>query len=486
MDMLPPVYLGVIIAGSFVLAYVFRAPLERRFVLSRPGPEQPRRQFIVDFSICLLAGLLGSLHNIIFLQSPPTSTNALMIGMAVFGFFLGLDMALARERLVINTASVNNAGPAQWRTLRPMTRTLLWVAAVTIICTIIVLGLVLAKNTSYLSTLGSDRAELLAAGKGVILEMVFVMTVLLLLVTNIILSFSRNLNLLFKKQTEALERVRQGDLSEKVPVVGANEFGLIAAYTNLMIDGLKHRITLLGALKVAEEVQRNLLPEAPPDVPGLEIAGVSLYSEETGGDYYDFIRLPGDRIIAVVGDVSGHGVASALLMASARAFLRMASDQWLELEDVVSQVNSRLSTDVRETGNFLTLFMLQINTREKRLSWVRAGHDPALLFDPQSGEFTELGGLGPALGLDKDAGFQTNGRIGWTPGSILVIGTDGIWETRTPDGEMYGKQRMRDLIKAYHDLSPREILAIVLDSVKRFRQDATQEDDVTLVIIKLD
>ncbi|NIQ92700.1 MAG: phosphatase, partial [Deltaproteobacteria bacterium] len=106
-----------------------------------------------------------------------------------------------------------------------------------------------------------------------------------------IISYSKNLKLLFENETNVLERVTQGDLSRLVPVATNDEFGVIAGHTNTMIDGLRHRLQLITALKLAEEVQQNLLPTEPPSYPGLDIAGISNYCDETGGDYYDYFRL---------------------------------------------------------------------------------------------------------------------------------------------------------------------------------------------------
>jgi sigma-B regulation protein RsbU (phosphoserine phosphatase) len=147
------------------------------------------------------------------------------------------------------------------------------------------------------------------------------MAVLLALVVNLIVSYSRNLRLLFNNETDVLERVSRGDLSRTVPVATRDEFGVIAGHTNSMIQGLRHRTKMITALKLAEEVQQNLLPVSAPDHPGLDLSGTSIYCDETGGDYYDFFKLPNNNLGVVVADASDHGVGSALLMTTARAFL---------------------------------------------------------------------------------------------------------------------------------------------------------------------
>jgi sigma-B regulation protein RsbU (phosphoserine phosphatase) len=113
---------------------------------------------------------------------------------------------------------------------------------------------------------------------------------------------------LFNNETDVLERVSRGDLSRTVPVATRDEFGVIAGHTNSMIRGLRHRTKLITALKLAEEVQQNFLPVSAPDHAGLDLNGTSIYYEETGGDYYEFFKLPKNNLGVVVADASDHGV----------------------------------------------------------------------------------------------------------------------------------------------------------------------------------
>jgi sigma-B regulation protein RsbU (phosphoserine phosphatase) len=374
---------------------------------------------------------------------------------------------------------------ASLQRLSPMSRTFTLVALVTTFSIIVVLGMVLIRDINWLSNIGSDSGYLDDAERAVRYEIIFVVAALMAMVMNVIVSWSRNLKLLFANQTGILEQVTNGDLSGKVPVTTADEFGVIAQHTNKMIDGLKHRIALLGALKVAEEVQRNLLPKAPPKVPGLELAAISKYSEETGGDYYDFMPLSNGRLAVAVGDVSGHGVGSALLMASARASLRMAWDAGADIADIITRVNKRLAKDVDETGRFLTLFLLEVDPASKKLKWVAGGHDPALLYDPVSDDFSELGGRGLAVGVLEGAKYEVSHRIGWEPGSILLVGTDGIWETHNDRHEMFGKERLKEIIRAHASASPQSVVDAIINALNDFREGSVQEDDITMVLLKL-
>jgi len=245
---------------------------------------------------------------------------------------------------------------------------------------------------------------------------------------------------------------------------------------------------LRQGLALAEEVQRNLLPGAAPVLPGFDIAGTSHYSDATGGDYFDYITAPndrGDRFGLVIGDVTGHGVAAALLMTTIRAFLRMRFTQPGPLAVVIDDVNRLLCADVGETGRFMTLLSLAIATDDTHLTWVRAGHDPIMLYDPASGTVADLPDHGgPPLGIMADARYVTNGAAGLLPGQVALLATDGLWESRNEAGEMYGKKRVRQALARQAAKPAAAIVAGLLEDLRAFLRGVRADDDVTLVVIK--
>ena len=187
----------------------------------------------------------------------------------------------------------------------------------------------------------------------------------------------------------------------------------------------------------------------------------------------------------LIGDVSGHGIPSALLMATARAFMRQRSSRSGSLAEVVSDVNRQLTRDVEDTGRFMTLFYLMIDLEARRMSWVRAGHDPAIWYDPKSGQFEELLGEGTALGVDENVQFVEYQKPGLKEGQILLLGTDGLWETQNPSGSMFGKDGIYEIIRQNTAASAREILNAIVAELEHFRQGREPEDDITLVVIKV-
>jgi sigma-B regulation protein RsbU (phosphoserine phosphatase) len=297
---------------------------------------------------------------------------------------------------------------------------------------------------------------------------------------------SSNLRRPLQDIIDVLKGVHAGDLERRVTVTTNDEIGYTGDVINEMTEGLKERERMRRSLELARQVQTSLLPRRPPEAGGLDVAGRSDYCDETGGDYFDFLEPEDDvhpGLGVVVGDVSGHGLESALLMTTARAFLRLRTGLPGDAARVVADVNRQLARDVEDSGQFMTLFYMRIEPETGRLCWVRAGHDPALLYSPATDTFEELKGEGLALGVMEDWEFEENERP-LAGGEILAVGTDGIWEAHNAAGEMFGKAAFREVIRRSRDLSAAETADAVFEAVAEFRGDLPPEDDVTLVVIK--
>jgi sigma-B regulation protein RsbU (phosphoserine phosphatase) len=241
------------------------------------------------------------------------------------------------------------------------------------------------------------------------------------------------------------------------------------------------------ALNLAAEVQKGLLPRKAPHIPGLDVAGRSVPSELTGGDYFDYFEpvYPDRPVLSVaVGDISGHGVDAALLMTTARGFLRMRAGQPGSPSQIVTEMNRHLAEDLYGSGRFMTLFYLRLDATEAKAVWVRAGHDPALIYCPVLDTFTELGAdAGLPLGVERERIYSEE-RGGMQPGQLIAIGTDGIWEARNADGEMFGKERFKTILREQAKGAAKEIVDAVFEAVRDHSGGAKLEDDVTLVVIK--
>jgi sigma-B regulation protein RsbU (phosphoserine phosphatase) len=287
---------------------------------------------------------------------------------------------------------------------------------------------------------------------------------------------------------EASDQLSRGDFSVRMGIRTGDERDQVFQAFNDMVPKLQEHLRMRDSLQLANEVQQNLLPQETPFFPGLDIAGISIYCDETGGDYYDFLNLaqaPRGAAAVVVADVSGHGVHAALLMASARAALRLRASLSGSLSAIVADVNCQFTEDVGDSGAFMTLFYLSVDGMRKTARWVRAGHDPALYYDPASGRFEEFAGHGAPLGMEKGVLFEEQRRAGLKSGGMIFIGTDGIWETADPQGEMFGKQRLREILRTRHSASAREIIQAVTHELEVYRQGLTPTDDVTMVAVKI-
>lgn len=242
------------------------------------------------------------------------------------------------------------------------------------------------------------------------------------------------------------------------------------------------------SITLAAEVQKSLQPENNIQFQGLDVAGRTIACDEVGGDYFDFLReqdCTENHFDAVVGDVTGHGVDAALLMTTARAFLRMRAAQCGGISQIVTEMNRHLAMDFLNTGRFMTLFYLSVDTENQNLRWVRAGHDPAVVYDPIEDSFADLMGSGLALGVDQHFIFEEYLKTGLERGQIIAIGTDGIWEAYNRDGQMYGKQRFREIIRENAHRSANQIIDAVYKDLNSFKLGQKQDDDITLVVIKL-
>jgi PAS domain S-box-containing protein len=291
------------------------------------------------------------------------------------------------------------------------------------------------------------------------------------------------------KDYRELERTVVSKDGRKIPILVhgnmlMNDQGASIGYMAFVTDMTEHK----KSLTLAAEVQKSLLPQESPRIEGLDIAGRIVTSDEVGGDYFDYLwgqECPNDHFGVVVGDVTGHGVDAALLMTTARGFLRMRASQCGSISQIIAEMNHHLARDVLDSGRFMTLFYLSIDMENKNLHWVRAGHDPAIIYDPTRDEFDELKGSGLALGVAENISYQENVKSGLAEGQIIAIGTDGIWEAHNKDGEMFGKERFRKILRQNANAPAQDIIDAVYSDLDAFTVGNRPEDDITLVVIKI-
>jgi sigma-B regulation protein RsbU (phosphoserine phosphatase) len=150
----------------------------------------------------------------------------------------------------------------------------------------------------------------------------------------------------------------------------------------------------------------------------------------------------------------------------------------------MNDVNRLLYRDTSKSGNFVTLFYLEVDRMQNTIRWVRAGHDPAFVYSPARDEFSELKGNGLALGVDEEWSFEYNELPVPSEEQLILIGSDGAWEVENKSGEQFGKERLKQLLADNSSLQPDEILQAIVEAIGIFRGETPPNDDITLVIVK--
>ena len=283
-----------------------------------------------------------------------------------------------------------------------------------------------------------------------------------------------------------MRRVGDGDLESKASFDGSREFRELSAALNRMIGDLRDRLRLRHSLDVAMDVQQQLLPRRPPVVPGFDIAGHSTYCDETGGDYYDFLVVDEPErgnVLVALGDVMGHGVAAALVMAGTRAVLRDRADATGGLADLMGRLNRMIAADL-QGSRFMTMHLGMMDVQQRIYRWASAGHDAPIIYDPATRSFEEAEVSSMPLGIMESTPYEEQTLGPLKPDQILVLGTDGVWEMPNVTDEQFGKERLREVVQSAADGSAEQIAQAIRAALTAFRGEEKSIDDVTFVIIK--
>ena len=239
---------------------------------------------------------------------------------------------------------------------------------------------------------------------------------------------------------------------------------------------------LRDELAVARKVQQRMLPKSAPVIPGFDIAGRAFPAGETCGDCFDFIPLRDATLAIVIGDVSGHGMGPALLTAELRGFLRALTLCTTTLPRILELTNELFAGDVGE-GRFATLFIAQLDPEQRTLQHAGAGHEGLCL--DATGTLTKLVATGMVLGVMDRINVRALPLRQLNEGDVFVFVTDGLQETRTPNEEMFGLDRLLDVVRAHKHKTAAEIVEALYAASRRFAGEAPQYDDVTILILKV-
>jgi len=233
-------------------------------------------------------------------------------------------------------------------------------------------------------------------------------------------------------------------------------------------------------LQVAREVQRSLLPQQTPSLPGFEIGAWWLPAREVSGDYYDYLKTDAEHLAVVIADVSDKGMPAALLMALTRSTVRACLSGPTGLAERIANANRLLAADAAN-GMFVTLFCAEMDSNGE-LTYVNAGHNPPILVTAAEG-LVELRRTGAALGLFEDAAY-TQRQVSLAPGDFIVFYTDGATDAMNAEGAEFGKERLFTLIHDQRRAAAPALAAALAAALQEFTGDAPAADDITLVIVR--
>jgi sigma-B regulation protein RsbU (phosphoserine phosphatase) len=252
--------------------------------------------------------------------------------------------------------------------------------------------------------------------------------------------------------------------------------------------------------RIARSIQQKLFPTATPKVAGLDISGAtfgfdgpsvqidiggaSYPAEAIGGDYFDYLALAGGGLGIAVGDVSGHGIGPALLMAEARAYLRACAQAHADVGAILAHLNRLLIDDI-EGDRFITLLLARLDPERRVLTYTSAGHVSGYILDARGAVKYTLASISVPLGIEGFGDFPASPEMPLERGDLLLLLTDGLVEARSPDGIPFGARRLLELTRVYRRHPARQIVDELYHAVRAYSQNHPQDDDITLAVVKM-
>ena len=235
-------------------------------------------------------------------------------------------------------------------------------------------------------------------------------------------------------------------------------------------------------LRTAHKVQQALYPQQIPHLPGLQVAGVSIPSRHACGDYYDFLPVNDQSLFVAVGDVTGHGLGPALEMVGTRASLRAIAGHEQDLGICLRRLNHILAADLPD-GMFVTMLLVRFDPAGRSMVYSAAGHEAIVV--RANDDIVRLTSTGYVLGLTDEATFDVSGPISLAPGDVVLIPTDGLTETMSPQGELFGWTRAAQIIAQHREQNAQTILDELCAGARKFAAGTVHHDDLTAVVVRV-
>jgi sigma-B regulation protein RsbU (phosphoserine phosphatase) len=297
------------------------------------------------------------------------------------------------------------------------------------------------------------------------------------------------------------ERVRQGDFTHRINIQSRDQLGDLADSFNQMTGSIENLLQtaaekkrLEEELRIARQIQMSLLPRGPLDFPGIEVTALCVPAREVGGDYYDFFPLGGNRLGALIADVSGKGTSAALYMAELKGLVLSLSQIYQSPRQLLMEVNRIISENL-DTRSFITMTYAVIDLAEGVLTFARAGHTPMIYLPGNGGEGGDVQVLAPSgivVGLripganEKFAELLEEERVDLHNGDVVVLYTDGITEAMNQQSDLFGDGRLGRLVAEHGHLDSGELRERILREIEAFVGAADQHDDMTMILIKVE
>lgn len=349
----------------------------------------------------------------------------------------------------------------------------------------------MAVRTSLASlnqTIFSTANQMNRAIFGVFLGLALILMITLLIIWGSGIFVARGISASAQKLVRGTQRLRNGDLDVQIPLTSSDELGEVATSFNLMardlrrmMDSMAEKERMEQELAIARSIQLNLLPQDIPELPGIDVYGMSEPAREVGGDCFDLLPMNGDQLVLTIGDVSGKGMAAALVMANLQSALRIIAGEQLSPKDTIRRLNESIYRNI-SPGIFITYFLGIWNNEHRELAYVNAGHDYPLAV--HNGNFQPLKEGGMVLGVDPETTY-TEGSVKLEPGDWLFMYSDGIVDVRDAEGNEFDVPRLQELLCKYMHLSAKEVVTSSMEEIQQFSQDPSYEDDKTLVALQV-
>lgn len=302
-------------------------------------------------------------------------------------------------------------------------------------------------------------------------------------------SFVKPLNVVL----EQMEALIAGKPYRKIYTSRIDEVGILAHFFNQVTKGfsevssdIKDRDRMIDELTIAASLQRDILPLSSPQIPGLQVIAKNKPASEVGGDIFNFITSKGKTYI-YIGDVTGHGVAAALIMTMATSLISVFADSCNSAYEILVSVNRYIKRHIKR-AMYMTMVMLSWDAKNEKLTYVGAGHEHILVYHSDSGVCDAILSGGIALGMVPDnSKLIREQEINWNNGDFVIIYSDGITEARNALGELYGLERLRKAVVEYAaQYSAEGVNHHIAMAVSDFCKDHGQDDDMSLIVIKRD